>query len=318
MNSIAGSFLDVATGALKVLLTTVFVALVFNAMRALLRHQLGLWASRDTPKAPTTIERNPINVEQESARLYDYRFIIDNLEPVPLDLPLTIVLDEESFPNIPRPLFPAAAQEEVEADGGYTTTSDGEFQESLRIYSGVSKPTFVYSGPAPDGSSARSSSIRFNGLRAYDTWTIRLRSLGDSVTLRVVPAGVALSRINPLRPWLAITTSVSAITISQDGTLGRGGKFQPSWTSAFWTAAISPAFYALARWLLLPVLLPQARYDLKGGSWLDACALILLVVMGVLWFLWIRRPIYPAIQGYRGFRTANSQDLVFDTNSRSN
>jgi len=328
MNLITGGLAEVLSTILGVSLPAVCAALVFKAARVMLRHELGIWASRSGIAADK-------GTSLTGAALFDYRFIIDNVEPVPLDLPLTVTLLEEGFPfTDPVPLFPLSSTAapgtspvQVTAEdssSGSSTKAESQtspvtglrksprFPESVRVYSGACVPTFVDSQVPPTGRGAsRRSSIRFDEMHARDTWTVRLLTTAASVTLQVLPDGVPLSRINPLRPWLAITTSVSNITVSRDGVVSRGGKYQPSWPFAAWAAAASVSLYAVFRWLVLPYLVDDRDLLARSSDW-DVCATLSLLLAVVVWFLWIRRPIQPAIQGYRGFRRPGSERLEFE------
>jgi hypothetical protein len=296
---LAGGFADVFTAIMGVSLPVMFAAFLFKVARGMLQHQLGIWAGRSTVR---TSDGTSLGEDT----LYDYRFIVDNIETVPLDLPLTIALCEEAFPRDPTPLFPPDK-------AALPPRGQREFREDVRVYSGASEPTFLESKPLQgERGLARRSTIRFNCMHARDTWTVRLLTTAASVTLRVVPDGVPLSRVNPLRPWLAITTSVSSITISQDGALSRSSRFQPTWVFAFWATSLSLSLYALTRWLLLPYLLDDTVLTMVPW-WGDALILTFLLMMTTFWFVWIRRPIRPAIQGYRGFRSPTSpRDLQFE------
>jgi hypothetical protein len=293
MEALSVAILGVSTWSL-------LAALLFKVIRVMLRHQVGLWASRTTVLPE-------FGVGAEGSTLYDYRFIIDNVEPVPLDLPISVYIEEKEFDERRLlPLFPAPKNGESREGGRI-------YQESIRIYSGPAKPRFISSRVnVEDREGERQSMIRFDSMNARDTWTIRLLSTARSVTLRLAPQGVPLSPVNPLRPWLAITTSVDRIRIENDQSVSRGSRFQPSWSFGIWTILSMISLYVAARWSLLAQIVGKdAKVTALSWTW-DLLAIGCVIVVAMLWFLAIRRPINPAIQGYRGFRTAENGSIQFE------
>ncbi len=256
------SVLEEALGFSVVGLT---VLLVFAALRRLLRHSVGLWARR--------------RLEPNGA--FEYRFTIQNLEPVPIDVELAMTLVEDNFPQ------------------GAQLPSLQNAPGRLSIYSGKTDPQPV-SNPATVRSNPGQviSAFAFNEMPAYDTWTIKVASPAKRAKLTMTPGGVPLGPLNPLRPWVAVTLSASSVTVDSDEPVSSSPRSEPTWTTGLVVACLGPAIYVAAFIVLQRTFWQGAENE--DGHWLflDWTVLALLAFFGFLWYRSVRRPVYPTIQSY--------------------
>jgi hypothetical protein len=249
---------------LGVSVVTLTVVLIFAAIRRMLRHSVGLWARRQL---------------LDGANEYEYRFTVQNLESVPVDVELTATLIEEDFPSSEQPA--------------------NLLHTRLRIFSGQTNPTFLRDGAnVKSGTGQLLSVVTFPEMPAHDTWTIKVTTPARRVSLALNAAGAPVGRMNPLRPWLGVTLSASSITVTADDPVSRSPRMEPTWTTGAVVAGLGPALY-VAAFVTLRQTLWLGRLQQDGHwSFLDCGIVGLLSLLGFLWYRSVRRAVYPTIQSY--------------------
>jgi hypothetical protein len=242
------------------------VAMLMAAIRRMLRHSISLWGVRSPAEGDCKFE---------------YRFAIQNLEPVPVDDSLFITITEE-WAGVPKDA-PRTCGERIRVYSGHTRP---EFLGTVSE-EGVTPPKYV-------------TSLRFPRMPPHDTWTLKIRSNAKSVALLLKPRNIDVGRLNPFRPWVAVTLSSSALVVSGDAPVSQGEKALPTWTTALVVAMTGPLLY-LGGFGLLWLMEEGSGTILfvSPYSWVyDAGAIVLLALAGFGWYRWIRRPVYPTIQSY--------------------
>ena len=224
---------------------------------------------------------------------YEYRFAIQNLEPVPIDRSMRIKIIEEGIPPEWRDL---GVQQGPRA---------------IRVYSGRTTPIFVKTRTMLDGEAqdAFCTELKFGPMLGNDTWTVKVRSKARNVKITLVPAGAPLRRINPLKPWLGITLTASELEIGEDTTspVRNGPSELPTKATGVAVAAIGPVLYVfmmILMWLFDPA-------DLHKLSWfplVDFLSLAALGLIGWIWYRWVRRAVYPTIQSYHRYYWAKDRE----------
>jgi hypothetical protein len=246
--------------------------MLVTAIRRMLRHSVSLWGVRSA---------------RYSGLKYEYRFAIQNLEPVPIDDDLVITIAEE---------FHKARNE----DGSHKAIA-----ERIRVYSGLTRPEFL--GKLPADSSKPSltvTSLRFPRMPPHDTWTLKVQSNANSMEVRLKPRNIDVGLLNPFRPWLAVTLSSDSLLVNRDAPVSRGAKALPTWTTAFVVATTGPLLYLGAFGVIWLSWHGDADL-LRSFTWLDGGAVALLALAGFGWYQWVRRPVYPTIQSYHTFWRAD-------------
>lgn len=251
-------------------------AVLAMALRRMLRHAVTLWGARR--------EINPPGSEGASVQ-FEYRFAIQNLETVPIDDKLFVTLTEE----------------DVSVD---TESPQAHSLRHIRVYSGHTKPEFL--GTTLDNNfkpARRVTTLRFARMPAQETWTLKVESTAKRVELKLKPRNIDLSKLNPLRPWIALTLSSDSLAVSGSNPVSRGATALPTWTTAVVVAMSGPLLYmgGFGVLWLLPSSIVGPVSLVGTPSWVDGGAVLLLALAGFAWYRWIRRPVYPTIQSYHTF-----------------
>jgi hypothetical protein len=261
--------LDIISIVLGVTAPAAAAAMLMAAIRRMLRHSISLWGVRSL---------------RSSGLKYEYRFAIQNLEPVPVDDSLFVTITEEfAKTNDVDHIKPSA--------------------ERIRVYSGLTVPDFLGTRSVDSTSPTQIvTALRFPRMPPHDTWTLKIQSCAKSIEIGLKPRDLNVGLLNPFKLWIAVTLSSDSLIVNGDAPVSRGAKALPTWTTALVVAMTGPLLYLGTFgffWLL-----SQGNADsilIGSFSWLDGAAVALLALGGFGWYRWVRRPVYPTIQSYHTF-----------------
>ena len=252
---------------------------VIWSVRRLLQHAVAVWG---------------VCVEVEGHS--EYRFTIQNLEAVPIDRKIWIRLREENCESWAAP------------NGASEGGGAEHIRHKIRIYSGANVPWFERWRAVSEMNGCLETFVSFGAMEPFGNWSISLVSSAKQVSM-LIGTGVGPGSEARFRfKRVGLDLAVRKVEVSEGGAIRAGPKVMPTPEGGLGIAVVAPAIYLYWEWV-------ESLFGLhlELFSWtFDPAIASALLLVGIGWYFFVKRPVVPIIRAYRMFWTPGDRGLATD------